>query len=376
MKHLLASMIISFASLATASEEVVTAVVNDQTSIMPDLLERMEKHHIPSVSIAVINDGRVAWCHAYGVKEKGTEKKVSETTLYQAASISKSVAAFGALLLVQEGKLNLDTNIDDKLTSWSVLPNTFTKDQSICLRNLLNHTAGFSVSGFDGYLPSEKIPNLIEILEGRCPANNPPILVERTPGIKMTYSGGGYIVMQQLVEDVTAQSFAKFMQEYLLHPIGMSHSTFCVPLPIEDENAAALGHQDVELPMEGGWKNYPQSAAAGLWSTPTDLAKFLIATQNALLGNSETILERSLAEEIIKTQNSAYGLGFFVHGTGRQLKMSHTGHNHGFLCKFVSFPYLRQGAVVMMNTDHSGSFEFIEEILGAIAEAYEWPSFP
>ena len=339
------------------------------------LRDHMAKYHVPSVSISVINDGRVEWSQGYGVKEMGDERDVIETTLYQAASISKPVAAFGALLLVQDGKLDLGDAINVKLASWKVPQNHFTQQQSICLRHLLNHTGGFGVAGFDGYLSTERIPTLTEILDGTEPAKNYPIRVELLPGSKMAYSGGGYTVLQQLMEDVADQPFADYMSEHVLLPIGMLNSTFCCPLPNEKREEAALGHSDTKSPLAGGWNDYPQSAAAGLWTTSLDLAKFIIVTQKALLNSSDSCLQKAIAEEMVKTKDTAYGLGVFVRGIGDNLEMSHTGHNNGYLSKFVSFPYLGKGAVIMMNTDNCDSFGFMDEILRAIAEAYAWPSY-
>lgn len=334
--------------------------------------ERMAKYRIPSISIAVINEGKLEWAKAYGVKKRESDNRASTVTLYQAGSVSKPVAAVGALILVQEGRINLDDNINEILTSWQVPLNEYTKRRSVTLCHLLNHSAGFNVIGFDGYRNKDKLPSLFEILEGLNPANNPSIHVGFVPGTTMSYSGGGYVVLQQLIEDVKQQLFCEFMQQHLLLPLHMLNSTFECPLPSQYAAEAAYAHPGGNE-MEGGCKNYPESATAGLWTTPTDLSKFIIAIQKALQSDSSIVLKKKTAEEMVKRSMPPYGLGPLINGEKETLEISHTGRTDGFVCGYVSYPYLGKGAVVMMNSDNGGCL--VGEILRAISTVYTWPSY-
>jgi CubicO group peptidase (beta-lactamase class C family) len=324
-----------------------------------NLLAQMKELNVPGVSIAVINEGKIEWAKAYGVLSSAQEDLVNTDTLFQAGSVSKPVAAFAILSLVQQGLINLDDDVNEKLTSWKVPENEYTTQKKITLRHLLSHTSGFNVIGFDGYRYNESVPTIFEILEGISPANNAPIRVEFTPFSKMNYSGGGYCVVQQLVEDVTKQPFSEWMQQVLLDPLKMTNSTF-----IPRANSASA-HPAQGIPMEGGWKTYPELAAAGLWSTPTDLAKYLIAIQNG------SFLKKDLLNDMLTPQLVVHGLGPVVNGEGMELEVSHKGRTDGFACGFVSFPHLKKGAVVMVNASTS----LVDDILRSIANVYNWPTY-
>ena len=240
-----------------------------------NILLAMEEYAIPAVSVAVINDGKIEWAKAYGVVDAATKMAVDTETIFQAGSISKAVAAVGIHSLVQKGMLQLDADVNQFLCSWKIAENEYTKSNNVTLRHLLSHTAGFNVIGFDGYYLHDRLPTLLQILEGAKPANNPSLQVEFLPGSKLAYSGGGYSVMQQLVEDLVGSSFAEFMDKECLQKLGMTRSTF--HYPIKDINAAhSHTGEGTAKPMKGGWKTYPESAAAGLWTTPTELARLLI----------------------------------------------------------------------------------------------------
>lgn len=359
--------------IAEVERSLLPAIqIMGQPRCVRTLAECMEKYQIPSISIAVINEGKLEWAKAYGVKALGTNDGVDIDTLYQAGSISKPVAAVGALLLVQEGKIGLDEDVNEKLFSWKIPENEYSKSCPITLRQLLSHSAGFNVIGFDGYFNHQQIPTLQSILNGEDSANHPPIRVQSPPGAKMEYSGGGYIVMQQLVEDLGHATFAAFMQSRILAPLKMTHSTFSYPLPSEYREKAAYAHSESGKLVEGGWKNYPESAAAGLWTTPTDLVKFVIAIQQSLTGEP-ALLHEDIAREMIKWVIPPYGLGPVINGEGVELQMSHKGRTDGFFCEYVSYPYLGKGAVVMINSDHEACV--VDQVLRAISAAYQWPGY-
>lgn len=338
-----------------------------------NLLKTMKEMNIPAASIAVINDGQIEWAKAYGVLSSATNQQVNPQTCFQAGSVSKPVAAFAILSLVNQRILDLDEEVNDRLISWKIPNNEFTSIKKITLRHLLSHTSGLSVIGFDGYTKNEQIPTITQTLEGVKPANNPPIRVEFVPGSKMSYSGGAYNVAQQLVEDVTKIPFSQFMESAILNPLKMDNSTFCY-LETGISSNAAYAHPTNGTPMEGSWKTYPESAAAGLWTTPTDLAKWLIEIQNGLsIENGSKILNKDLLIDMVTPQVAVHGLGPVLNGDREQLELSFKGRTDGFTCGFVSFPHLKKGAVVMINAGNE--FSFIDAVLRSIAHEYQWPSY-
>lgn len=214
-------------SLAAADlEQRIQRVENGLTPEKASIAERLKHYKVPGASVAVIAGGALEWARDYGVTSAEGGKPVTADTLFQAASISKPVAAMVALRLVEQGKLSLDEDVNVKLRSWKVPENEFTKTEKVTLRRLLNHSAGLTVHGFRGYGADEPVPSLIEVLDGKRPANSAAIRVDITPGSKGRYSGGGYEVMQQLVIDVTGRPFPQLARELVLAPLGMSHSTY------------------------------------------------------------------------------------------------------------------------------------------------------
>jgi CubicO group peptidase (beta-lactamase class C family) len=246
----------------------------------------MQFYKTPGVSIALINDGRIEWARGYGVLEAGGKDLVTTETLFQAASISKSLSAMLALRLVEQGKLDLDNDVNQRLVSWKVPDNEFTKEQKVTLRRLLSHTAGVTVQGFLGYPVDKALPSLQQILNGEKPANSAAIRVDMKPGSSFRYSGGGYVVLQQLVMDVTGKSFPALMEKSLLQRLGMTHSTFQQPLSPNLASRAAAGHLPNGVEMSGKWFVLPELAPAGLWTTPTDLARLVIEVQKSRVGKS------------------------------------------------------------------------------------------
>jgi CubicO group peptidase (beta-lactamase class C family) len=189
--------------------------------------------NIPSVSIALIDHGGIAFARAYG-------ENATPDTLYQAASLSKFVAAIGAMPLVEQGKLKLDQDVNDALTSWRVPNNPYDASHKVTLRGLLSMTGGIGVPGSSA--TGKPIPTLPQVLDGVPPANSAPVTVTAVPGSAYHYSGGGYEIDEALIEDATAKPFAQSMQELVLAPAGMSASSFAQPLDPRLEAKASSGH--------------------------------------------------------------------------------------------------------------------------------------
>jgi CubicO group peptidase (beta-lactamase class C family) len=335
--------------------------------------ERMRFHRVPGVSVAVIDGGRIAWARAWGETEAGSGMPVDTATLFQAASISKPVAAAGALRLVEEGLLALDEDVNLRLRSWKVPENGFTASERVTLRRLLSHSAGTTVHGFPGYAAGSAVPTLVQLLNGEPPANTPAVQVNLVPGSRWRYSGGGTSVVQLLMSDVTERPFADWMGEHVLQPAGMRHSTYEQPLPASRLAQAATGHRRDGTPIPGRHHAYPEQAAAGLWTTPSDLARFAIEIQRAYTSGSGRILSPQMARRMLTLDAGDYGLGFGLEGKGDELWFQHGGSNAGFQSFFAALGARGQGAVVMTNGDAGGDLAI--EILRAIAREYGMPGF-
>jgi len=335
------------------------------------LVDRMSALKTPGVGVAVINGGAIEWAKGYGVTETGGHTPVTPQTLFQAASLSKPVAALAALRLVEQGKLALDQDVNERLTSWKVPENEFTKGEKVTLRRLLSHSAGLTVSGFPGYSADAPVPALVQVLDGQKPANTAAIRADVVPGTIWRYSGGGYTVMQQLLMDVTGRPFPPLLADVVLQPIGMKDSTYEQPLPEARRATAAGGHLTDGGLLPGRYHTYPEMAAAGLWTTPTDLARFLIEIQQALQGRSK-LLTPAMARQMVTVQKGSYGLGLGLTGSGPWATFGHGGSNEGFKCQMTAFVESGRGAVVMTNGDQGG--RLAGEILRAVAVEYDWPS--
>jgi CubicO group peptidase (beta-lactamase class C family) len=332
----------------------------------------MMHYGVPGMSIAIIDDFKVAWTKSYGVMDSTTSRPVTDSTLFQAASISKPVFTRAVLRLAELGEVKLDEDVNARLTSWKVPENAFTGTEKVTLRRLLSHSAGLTVSGFPGYSADAPVPALVQILNGQKPANTAAIRADVVPGTIWRYAGGGYTVMQQLLMDVTSRPFPPLLAELVLQPIGMTESTYEQPLPEARRAAAASGHRTDGSLLPGRYHTYPEMAAAGLWTTPTDLARFLIEIQQALQGRSK-ILTPGMARQMVTVQKGGYGLGLGLEGSGPSATFGHGGSNAGFKCQMTAFVEGGRGAIIMTNGDQGGRLG--GEILRAVAAEYDWPSF-
>jgi len=304
--------------------------------------------------------------------EAGKSNAVDTTTLFQAASISKTLTAIAALRLVQDGALQLDEDVNLRLTSWKVPTSQLTAVEKVTLARLLSHSAGVTVSGFPGYRTGSPIPTTEQVLRGEPPANTSKVEVDIVPGNTMRYSGGGYTIVQLLISDVTGKPFADVMREIVLVPAGMSRSTFAQSLPAVRWVEAASGHSRTGTAITGKFYTYPELAAAGLWTTPSDLARFAIEVQRAFDGGSRGILSAGLTRQMLTPRSDDYGMGFTIAGEGGDRWFAHSGSNVGFRSHLVASVHGGRGAVVMTNGDRG--FDLATEILRAIARTYDWPS--
>lgn len=350
----------------------VGAILAAETSNAQDL-RRLESeiaavlttHGVPGASVAVIVGERIAWTAGFGVAESGLDRAVQSNTLFQAASVSKPVAALGALRLVESAKLTLDAPVGKYLKE-SKLP----ARDVVTLRQLLSHTSGLSVQGFPGYSRGRPVPSLEQILSGEAPANTPPVVLQGRPGAQYRYSGGGYTVLQQVMIDVTREAFPEAMAALVLSPIAMKDSTYEQPLPEILSSRAATGHDSQSRPVAGKWNTYPEMAAAGLWTTAPDLARYVLAVQKAYSGQGGTPIAQATAREMLRRQFdtdpalglAAPGLGLFVNDS--RGRFGHGGANRGYKCRMLATKSIGHGLVIMTNSDNGDKvYAAIEQLI-------------
>ncbi|MBA3573254.1 MAG: class A beta-lactamase-related serine hydrolase [Pyrinomonadaceae bacterium] len=334
--------------------------------------ERMKHYKVPGLSVAVINNHKIDWARSYGVTDIEIGEPVTTETLFQAGSISKPVAAMVALKKVEQGKVTLDENINNKLTSWKLPDNEFTAKKKVTLANLLSHTGGLTVHGFPGYAINEKIPTLQQVLDGAEPANTAPVRVDMEPGTKFRYSGGGTTIAQLAIMDIEKKPFPQIASDTVLKPLNMTNSTYSQPLPYDWRKKAASGHRPDGKLVEGKIHIYPEMQAAGLWTTPTDLAKFAIEVQLSVAGRSNKVLSKEMTEKMVTPFMEEVGLGFFVEKHGKALYFGHGGADEGFRAELLVNKDKGYGAVVMANSDNG---QILREVLRGVAREYGWDEF-
>jgi CubicO group peptidase (beta-lactamase class C family) len=334
--------------------------------------ERMNFYNVKGVSIAVINNFQLEWAKGYGVKEAGFSSPITPNTLFQSGSIGKSVVAAATLHFVELGELNLDENVNVKLKSWQVSSNSFTQRKDVTIRELLSHSAGATLPGVIGYAQGEPIPNLIQILNGEPPANTPPIHIDRVPGTAFQYSGGGFLIVQQLLIDLfdSQKSFPSIITEVVFNPVDMKNSTFDY-WPNKSKYEVATGHRSEGSPVDGKWFNYPEMGMGVFWTTPSDMAQFVSEIMLAYNGNSEKILSKETVQLMLSPQIENQGLGVNLADDGKdRFYFYHRGAIEGYQTFMVGYPKRGQGAIIMTNSDNG--YFLIEEILKNLSLTYRW----
>jgi CubicO group peptidase (beta-lactamase class C family) len=336
------------------------------------LADRMQHYRVHGVSIAVFDHYQLQWARGFGEADAETHAPATETTLFQAGSISKSVNALAMLLAVGKGTLSLDAPIDASLESWHVPANDFTRAKPITLRMLLSHTAGTTVHGFPGYAAGEPLPTIQQVLDGKPPANSPAIVVDEPPMKEFRYSGGGITIAQLALVEKMHEPYPQILQASVLGPIGMTRSTYEQPLPDARVPEAAAGYQTDGSPIAGKRHVYPEMAAAGLWTTPTELAMFFIELQRGLAGTSQ-VVSQELAREMTTPvfASDGDGLGVFVMDRNGAHVFGHNGADAGFQADAIASMDGGHGVIVMANSDNSAGL--FREIENAVFAEYGWP---
>ena len=331
------------------------------------IAQRMEHYRVPGVGIAVMDEGQIVWAKGYGVRDVDTGEPVAAETLFQAASISKPVAALAVHRLVERGVLDLDTEVNEYLTTWKLPGSDFTAERPVTLRGILSHTAGLTQHGFPGYASNAELPTVPQILDGE--GNTGAVRVDMLPGETWRYSGGGYTILQQVLVDVTGTPFPQLLRELVLDPMRVRLSTYEQPLPSRLWENAAHAHDRQGQPIDGWWHVYPELAAAGLWTTPFELLRIVSEVQRSWKGEVGTFLQRETAREMLRPLMNGYGLGFGT-GEGPNARFGHGGSNNGFKALLTAYIEDGKGLAVMTNGDQGSALA--NEILRAVAAEYGW----
>jgi CubicO group peptidase (beta-lactamase class C family) len=334
------------------------------------LSQEMATHNTPAISIAVVDHGKIIWAKAYGMADVASERAATTRTLFQAGSISKPVAASAAMQLVQEGLLSLDKPANSQLVSWQIPDSPLTKDHPVTLRHLLSHTGGLTVHGFRGYAVGTPVPSVIEVLDGKSPANSKPVVVEVQPGAQFNYSGGGITIVQLMMTEATRKTFPDLMWDRVLRPLDMDDSTYDQPLTPKRAAFAATGYLRDGKPVDGRFHIYPEMAAAGLWTTPSDLAKWAIGLESAYDGDSSVLMSPASAKQMLTPGLGHWGLGVGVGGTGDDVYFNHNGDDWGFKANLIAWPKGKRAVVAMANGDDG--MDVVLELMQAVIREYGW----
>lgn len=342
--------------------------------VTDQLLVAMKTYKVPVVGYAIIDHYKVVDAKTVSLNKA---LKTSNDTLFQAASISKSVTAYGALSLVDQHKIQLNKPANAYLHAWKIPDNQFTRRDPVKVINLMDMTSGASVSGFAGYKQGKRLPSSLQLLQGIAPANSLPVRITYVPGSQYFYSGGGFQILQEIISDVSRQSFVKFMNHMVLKKLKMDNSIYQYPLRNKKLLALAVPGFDgwpngKEIP--GGWHNYACLGACGLWSTPSNLAKFALNITASYLGSPHGLISKNTARKMLTRQkNTSFGLGVVVAGKGKNLYFWKAGHNYGYHSLLIMFPNRGKGLVIMTNSE-TGE-KVVNYITAVIAHNYHWPYY-
>jgi CubicO group peptidase (beta-lactamase class C family) len=338
----------------------------------------LKKFSVPGVSIAVSKDFRIEWARGYGIADMATGDAVTPQTMFQAASISKAVAAMVSLRAIQDGRFGLDQDVNTILKTWKLPADDLMKDRPVTPRGLMSHTSGMGDAfGFPGYSPGARLPTLPQLLDGLPPSNRRAVRLERAPLTAFEYSGGGVMIQQLVLADAVGRPFETLAREWVMEPLGMTNSTFEQPLPTARAARAARAHDREGARMSDPWHVYPEQAAAGLWTTPTDLLTFMIEVQRTLAADTQIrkaakgVLDRETMMEMVTPVGvGPFAVGFSVQKEGEGWYFTHGGSNWGFRANVIAHRLKGYAVAIMTNGDRG--HEVITELERLIYQAYAW----
>lgn len=333
---------------------------------------KMSEYKIPALSLAVINEGKIEWADIYHNADFPEEQNLDCASIFQAASLSKPVTFLAAVRMHAAGEIDLDENIENYLKDFELPQGKQTAENPVTFRNIFSHTSGISAGGYQGYAKDLTIPSDLAILRGEEGVNTPPIEVISAPGEMLAYSGGAYTLAELALQDLYGDEFANIMKKWILAPAGMQNSAFTQPLPDSTSNPVAKGYTPSGAVITGGWRNHPEQAAAGLWSTSIDMAKFLIEMYNAYQGKS-SIFSPSDIKSIISHERDGHVYGFILARSGDDIAITHYGGNAGYRTGMTISLTSGNGLVYLMNSDNGGALG--NELILSASQVYNWQHF-
>jgi CubicO group peptidase (beta-lactamase class C family) len=385
-KIILAALLFHLLTAATAQQHY-SKVVNDQIARVETnlsggmvidgkpytLTERMKHYNVAGLTVAVIDNYQIVWAKAYGYADKKEGRKVTTNTMFEPGSISKSLNAVGILQLAQQGKLDLYQDINQYLVNWKFPYDTVSHGKKITTAQLLSHSAGLGVHGFPGYQRDSAIASVTDILDGRAPSNTEAVRSVTEPGKEFRYSGGGILITQQMLTDLTKQRYEQYMYEHVLRPLGMTNSSYNQPPAVSQQKNLATGYKTNGNEVPGKYFIYPEKAAAGLWTTPTDICKYIVEMQLAYQGKSSKVLNQEMVKLHVTPYKNDLAMGTYIQNRNGEIYFDHTASNEGFTGVFIGGITNGKGAAVFVNSD-DGTVAF--ELINSIALEYNWKGFP
>ena len=335
------------------------------------IVNKMVEYKIPALSLAVINDGKIEWADTYQ-NPSFSDQNLNYSSIFQAASLSKPVTFFAALRMHTAGKIDLDENITNYLESYQLPNGKQSTENPVTFRNIFAHTSGITSGGYQGYAKDLAIPTDVAILKSSEGVNSPKIEVISTPNEMLAYSGGGYTLSEVALQDIFNEEFSAIMNKWILEPVNMEHSEFTQPLQPSDSSKVAKGYTSNGVVLDGGWRNHPEQAAAGLWSNANDLAKFLIEIYKGYQGQS-TIFSRSEIQSILNQERDGHIYGLIVDKTENGFAITHYGGNAGYRTGMTIDLNTGKGLVYLINSDNGGALG--NELLLSASQLYNWNHF-
>jgi len=344
------------------------------------LSDLMNQFNVPGIGIVLINNYEIEWSKFIGVQDLNSKIEVNSQTLFEAASTTKTLVTVAALHFVEKGLIDLETDVNDYLKDWKIPENEFTKNEKVTLKRLLTHTAGINRPESMYDFEEGSTPTLLDVLNGKSPAKNDPVVVEFEPGSKHQYSNLGYDIIQKLLEDVTGKSLAQLIKEVIFDPIAMNNSSLDYPLPVE-LNKRAILHHTAEGEVKGKGLHPSAYAHGNLSCNPIDLAKFAVEIMQAYQGKSEKILTQEMTKSMLESHKS-FGptefmglsdqvLGFFLMKNDKNTFFLLPGSNApGANCMFLGSALTGQGAVLMTNAAMGELLNL--RLTYTLAKEYDW----
>jgi CubicO group peptidase (beta-lactamase class C family) len=358
-----------------AGEAAVDRASALEQRLAAPLVQLMAEMNVPGLSIAVCEHDQVIWAKGYGLAHRERQRPVTSSTLFQAGSISKSVNALAVLLSAARGAFSLDAPVNGLLHSWALPENDFTRRSPVTLRRLLSHTAGTTVHGFPGYPTGDPLPTLLQLLDGAAPANSPPVRVNALPGSAFRYSGGGISITQLVLTDHYARPYPALLEELVLGPLGMASSTYEQPLPPARLALAAAGYGPDGAVIPSERHVYPEMAAAGLWTTPTDLAAFFCEIGRARAGRSSKVSQAIAREMTTEVDAQAHtGLGVFLSERKGEAFFGHGGVDEGFQAHAQAS--LDGGFALVLMANSANGMRLFPAVARTVFTALGWPGAP